>query len=74
MLTFKNADMSDPPQAESFQRSVNSEKHKGAHGARTTGWPFLASSFGQTKEEDYTYKYMNFVLIVHFFACLYALF
>ena len=46
----KTLDLSEPPQAVSFQRPVNSEKHKAAQRAGTVGCPFLAPSFGQTKE------------------------
>jgi hypothetical protein len=39
----------------SFQRPVNSEKRKVAFKAGTVGCPFLAPSFGQTKEGGETY-------------------
>jgi hypothetical protein len=40
MLTNKDAGMSEPPKAVSFQRPVNSEKHKGAQRAGAVGVPF----------------------------------
>jgi hypothetical protein len=40
----------------SFQRPVNNKKRKASALADgTAGCLFLASSFGQTKEEDYQY-------------------
>ncbi|MFC1844441.1 hypothetical protein ACFLZ5_06580 [Thermodesulfobacteriota bacterium] len=52
MLTGKDAGLSEPVKAVSFQRPDNIEKHKGARRAGTDGVPFLAPSFGQAKEGD----------------------
>jgi len=52
MLTDKDAGLSEPVKAVSFQRPDNIEKHKGARRAGTDGVLFLAPSFGQAKEGD----------------------